>query len=422
MTVYVVGAGPAGMTAAIAAADNGNKVVILEKNEKIGKKLYITGKGRCNFTNRCSFNVFLDNVVVNKKFLFSSLKGFDCEDAISMLEGAGIPLKTERGNRVFPVSDKSSDIIKGFGRLLRERNVVVNLNEKVNSLATENGRVTKIFTDKSVYTDIEAVVVATGGISYPATGSTGDGYRFAEATGHEVVSPVPALTGLFLKNLIAANGEFPWREVPKTQGISLKNVSLKVICEGRTVVDEFGEMLFTDRGISGPAVLTASSKINRLPLEKAYVKIDLKPALSEEILDARILRDFSEKTNCALKNAMIKLLPTGLISLILTASGIGSERKVNSVTREERKRLVDTLKGLTFSIASLEPIERAVVTSGGVSVTDIDPKTMRSKIIKNLYFAGEVIDVDALTGGYNIQIATSTGYCAGSHIFTEDIR
>ncbi|MGN1042767.1 MAG: aminoacetone oxidase family FAD-binding enzyme, partial [Christensenellales bacterium] len=187
-------------------------------------------------------------------------------------------------------------------------------------------------------------------------------------------------------------------------------------------VDEFGEMLFTDKGISGPTVLTASSKINRLPLEKAYVKIDLKPALSEEILDARILRDFSEKTNCALKNAMIKLLPTGLISLILTASGIGAERKVNSVTREERKRLVDTLKGLTFSIASLEPIERAVVTSGGVSVTDIDPKTMRSKIIKNLYFAGEVIDVDALTGGYNIQIATSTGYCAGSHIFTEDMR
>jgi len=419
MTVYIIGAGPAGMTAGIAAADNGNSVVILERNEKIGKKLYITGKGRCNFTNRCEFAAFTENIVTNKKFLYSALKKFDCNDAVNMMESVGIKMKTERGNRVFPESDKSSDVLKGFSRLLSERGVTVKLNERVTDLVIENGEVKEIVTSKEVYRDVSAVVVATGGTSYPATGSTGDGYVFAEKAGLKTVPTVPALTGIYLSALTTPKGAIRWEDIPKIQGISLKNVTLTAYCDGKSVSSEFGEALFTDKGIGGPIVLTTSSRINRLS-GKIVLVLDLKPALSEETLDGRLLRDFDANKNKALKNVLGGLVPSGLIPVILLASGLDGDQKVNCVTKEERKGLIKALKELTFRFKSLEPQERAVVTSGGVAVTEIDPKNMRSKKVKNLYFAGEVLDVDALTGGYNIQIALSTGHCAGSHIFTEE--
>lgn len=421
MTVYVIGAGPAGMSAAIAAAENGNGVVILEKNEKIGKKLFITGKGRCNLTNRTSFLDFTDNIVTNKKFLYSAIKNYDSEDAIRDVESVGIKLKTERGNRVFPESDKSSDILKAFDRMLKANSVKVNLNEKVIDITIKDGKIAEIITDKDSYEDVSAVVVATGGISYPATGSTGDGYRFAKIAGHTVVAPVPALTGIYLSSLISESGKrLSWDGLPKIQGISLKNVSLTICNEGKEIVSEFGEMLFTDKGISGPIVLSGSSRINRIDLRKVTAKIDLKPALSEETLDNRLLREFSDNANKTLKNVLVKLVPSGLIPVIIAASEVFGDKKVNEITKTERKKLVETFKKLTFGVKSLEPIERAVVTAGGVSVNEIEPGSMRSKKIKNLYFAGEVIDVDAYTGGFNIQIAMSTGRCAGSHIYSED--
>lgn len=421
MTVYVIGAGPAGMSAAIAAAENGNGVVILEKNEKIGKKLFITGKGRCNLTNRTSFLDFTDNIVTNKKFLYSAIKNYDSEDAIRDVESVGIKLKTERGNRVFPESDKSSDILKAFDRMLKANSVKVNLNEKVIDITIKDGKIAEIITDKDSYEDVTAVVVATGGISYPATGSTGDGYRFAKIAGHTVVAPVPALTGIYLSSLISESGKrLSWDGLPKIQGISLKNVSLTICNEGKEIVSEFGEMLFTDKGISGPIVLSGSSRINRIDLRKVTAKIDLKPALSEETLDNRLLREFSDNANKTLKNVLVKLVPSGLIPVIIAASEVFGDKKVNEITKTERKKLVETFKKLTFGVKSLEPIERAVVTAGGVSVNEIEPGSMRSKKIKNLYFAGEVIDVDAYTGGFNIQIAMSTGRCAGSHIYSED--
>lgn len=421
MTVYVIGAGPAGMSAAIAAAENGNGVVILEKNEKIGKKLFITGKGRCNLTNRTSFLDFTDNIVTNKKFLYSAIKNYDSEDAIRDVESVGIKLKTERGNRVFPESDKSSDILKAFDRMLKANSVKVNLNEKVIDITIKDCKIAEIITDKDSYEDVTAVVVATGGISYPATGSTGDGYRFAKIAGHTVVAPVPALTGIYLSSLISESGKrLSWDGLPKIQGISLKNVSLTICNEGKEIVSEFGEMLFTDKGISGPIVLSGSSRINRIDLRKVTAEIDLKPALSEETLDNRLLREFSDNANKTLKNVLVKLVPSGLIPVIIAASEVFGDKKVNEITKTERKKIVETLKKLTFGVKSLEPIERAVVTAGGVSVNEIEPGSMRSKKIKNLYFAGEVIDVDAYTGGFNIQIAMSTGRCAGSHIYSED--
>lgn len=419
MSVYVIGAGPAGMMAAIAAADNNNKVILLEKNEKIGKKLYITGKGRCNVTNNCVGTEFMDNVVTNKKFLYSALKQFNSEDTVELIESVGIKLKTERGRRVFPESDKSSDIIKAFAILLENRGVTVKLNENVTDLRVDNNRVTEIVTEKSTYNDVSALVIATGGISYSATGSTGDGYRFARKFGLSLVDPVPSLVGIHLSDLCVGNKRIAWEKLPKLQGLSLKNVQLSAINNGKTVCSEFGEMLFTDKGISGPIALTASARINRLKGD-IRLTIDLKPALTEEVLDARLLREFDVNKNKSLKNIIAELVPTSLVSLIITSAEVDGEKKVNAVTREERKRIIIALKQLTFSYGGLEPIERAVVTAGGVSVSEINSGTMRCKNIENLYFAGEVLDIDALTGGYNIQIAMSTGYLAGSRIFTEE--
>lgn len=409
------------MSAAIAAAHNGNNTVLLEKNEKIGKKLYITGKGRCNVTNNCDFFEFVDNVVSNKKFLYSALRGYGSEEAINDIEATGIKLKTERGNRVFPVSDKSSDILKAFERMLLSAGVVVKLGEEVKNLTVDNGNIVAINTNKNSYTDITAVVVATGGISYSATGSTGDGYRFAKKCGHTIVPPVPALTGIYVRDLLCFdNTVIPYNRLPKIQGISLKNVTLSIWQEARVVYSAFGEMLFTDKGISGPITLSASSNINRLDFGKLRLSIDFKPALSEETLDARLLRDFGGNNNKSLKNVLIGLLPSGLVPIILAATKIDGSKQTNETTKGERQLIIKALKGLVFLPEALEPIDRAVVTAGGISVNDIDPKTMKSKIINNMYFAGEVMDIDAYTGGYNIQLAMSTGHCAGSHIYTEE--
>lgn len=402
------------MTAAINAAKNGHRVVLIEKNEKIGKKLYITGKGRCNLTNCSSFDNYMQNIVSNPKFLFSALRGFDCYDTMNMIEEAGIPLKTERGNRVFPLSDKSSDIIKAFDRLLKSNDVDVHLHEKVQNIRLKNGLVDKITTDKAEYDDVDAIIIATGGISYPTTGSTGDGYNFAKVTGHKVIEAVPGLAGIYLDK--TANGLDLAFDGKSLMGISLKNVRAEILSNGKVILSEFGEMIFTDKGVSGPIILTLSSKINRLELDKLLLKIDLKPAISEEELDARLLREFKANANKDFKNALSSLLPSGLIPFIISYCGIDGNKKINSVTKAERKSLISALKELKFSIKCLEPIEHAVITAGGVDVGDIEPNTMRSKIVKNMYFAGEVIDIDALTGGYNIQLAISTGYMAGNKI------
>ncbi len=419
MSVYVIGAGPAGLMAAITAASNGKDVILIERNEKIGKKLYITGKGRCNVTNMAPFNEFIENVVGNKKFLYSALRQFNNEDTVRIIEEAGIKTKVERGNRVFPESDKSSDIIKAFSILLKRNGVRLNLNERVKKIVLVDNRVEKIITDKDTYTDVSSVVIATGGMSYTLTGSTGDGYEWAKLCGHSVISPVPSLTGIHLSNLHSNVGrEIVWEKLPKVQGISLKNVRLTTYGDNREICSEFGEMLFTDKGISGPIVLTTSAHINRVK-GKIVHKLDFKPALDEETLDSRIIRDIESNGNKVVKNLLLGLVPSGIVPLLILSCGINGDKKANAITKEERRSLVRSLKEMTFSYRSLEPIDRAVVTAGGINVNEIDPRTMRSKKIDNLFFAGEIIDVDALTGGYNIQIALSTGYCAGKNV-TED--
>ena len=417
MKVYVIGAGPAGIAASIAASRKGHSVTLLEKNEKIGKKLYITGKGRCNLTNACSFDEFISNVVTNPKFLYSALRNFGAAETMSLVESGGTELKIERGNRVFPSSDKSSDIIKAFSKLLNQSGVEVRLNERVLSLNSSDNKIIEIVTDKNSYTDCDAVIVATGGMSYPSTGSDGDGYRFAEETGHTVVPVVAALTGMRLSNMYGSGGKtFSFGNLSRLRGVSLKNVRVSVVRNGKMLFEEFGEMIFTDRGVSGPVILTLSSKINRMDFTSLKLQIDLKPALSEEELNSRILRDFSVTLNKDFKNSLDALLPSGLISSVITACGIKPDKKINSVTKEERFSLVKTLKNWTFGIEGCEELSGAVVTAGGVSVKEVNPADMRSKLVENLYFAGEVLDVDAFTGGFNIQIALSTGYCAGSHI------
>lgn len=415
MKIAIIGAGPAGMSAAIAASEQGHDVVLFEKNEKIGKKLYITGKGRCNFTNASDLETIVKNVVTNQKFLYSSLKRFGSEDAMNLMESAGIPLKVERGNRVFPVSDKSSDVIKGFDLLLKRSGVTIRLNEEVLSLVTVDERVVTIKTKKADYDDFDAVIVATGGVSYPLTGSTGDGYRFASSCGHTIVTLVPSLVGIYTDRIQNGNRILDYDRY-KLQGITLKNVSVTAYVNGIKVQEDFGEALFTDKGLSGPIILTLSSKLNRCQPKSISLSLDLKPALDEEKLNERILRDVGEAPNKDFKNFLRGFLPAGMVPLYADLTGVPLDKKVNTLTKEERKHFVSALKGAIFHVCSLEPIERAVVTSGGVSVKEIDAKTMRSKLVSNLYFAGEVIDVDALTGGFNIQIALSTGYAAGSQL------
>lgn len=396
MKIAIIGGGPAGMMCAIKAAEN-HQVTIFEKNEKLGKKLFITGKGRCNLTNYCDEREFLKNIVNNSSFMYSSIYSFSPFNTYYYFEELGLPLKVERGNRVFPASDKSSDVIRAYEKKLKTLGVKINLNYEVTSIEKVDGKF--IINGRE---NFDKVVIASGGISYKLTGSTGDGYKFAKDFGHKVIDQVPGLIGINLKNNFSL------------AGLTLKNVELKVLKDKKILSREFGEMLFTHRGISGPIVLTTSSKINRLKDFEMY--LDLKPALDTEKLDARILRDFHENQNKNLENVMKSLLPRDLIIYVLESAGISGDKKVNQITKEDRERLVRTIKNFSLKFDSLDDIDRAIVTSGGVDVKDIDPKTMESKKVKGLYFIGEVLDIDGLTGGFNIQIANSTGYSCGINL------
>ena len=412
MEVSVIGAGAAGLIAAYAAARNNNSVTIYERNEKSGKKIYITGKGRCNVTNCVPPYEFLKNVVNNSKFLTGAINNFSPEDLMALLEEGGLKLKIERGNRVFPVSDKASDVTKCLEKLCIKAGVKFIFNAKVNKITVLDSTVSDIIVEidsktKAIKTD--KVIVCTGGISYPSTGSTGDGYNFAKVMGHNVIEPKPALCGINLK------GNF----FTSLQGLSLKNVNLTTTFNGKKINSEFGEFMFTHFGISGPVVLTVSSLINRLDLNCVTFSLDLKPALTVEQLNERLLRDFSSSPNKAIKAVMKALLPVALIDEVLKRSAIEGDKKVNSISRVERNTLINVLKNFEMKPLSLRSFNEAIVTSGGVDVKQISPKTMESKFVNGLYFCGEVLDVDAFTGGFNLQIAFSTGYAAGSSIFDE---
>lgn len=403
--VIVIGGGASGLMAAYASAKNGNDTTLLEKNEKLGKKIYITGKGRCNLTNDCTPDVFLQNVVHGSKFLTGAAYAFPAASTMSFMEEFGLALKVERGNRVFPLSDHASDVTKTLERACRSVGVKIRLNETVERITVDNGAVTGVVGSSGAYA-CDCAIVATGGVSYPTTGSTGDGYRFAIDAGHAVVSPVPSLVGLELcENLTVA------------QGITLKNVILTAKRGGKVISSRMGELLITHYGISGPLVLSLSAEINRLPLQEISLTLDFKPALDDKTLDARLLRDFGERKNETLKNIIRGLLPGGLGACVLGLAGISPEVRANSVTRQMRESLVHILKGLPLTPKALRGFGEAVVTSGGISLKEIDPKTMESKLISGLRFCGEVLDVDAFTGGFNLQIAFSTGYLAGDSIY-----
>lgn len=401
--VIVVGGGPAGMMAAIYAA-NKNKVTLIEKNSKLGKKLFITGKGRCNITNSKDVSEFFDNIPVNPNFMYSSLYSFTNEDTMNFFKQLGVELKIERGNRVFPKSDKSSDVIKAFEKELNHKNVNVLLNSKVSEVVYEDNKITSLVLENGKELTGDYFIFATGGLSYPQTGSTGEGLEFSKKLGHSIVEPKAALVPIEVKE--------DW--VKELQGLSLINVELSIQDSSKTLYSEFGEMLFTHFGISGPIVLSASKVVNRKNNLKAV--INLKPALTKEDLDKRIQKDFLKYANKDFKNSLSDLLPKKLIDVVVRLSGIDENKKVNSITKEERKNLVHLLQNFQLTIKGLRPIAEAIITSGGVTVKEIDPSTMRSKLVDNLYFAGEMIDVDAYTGGFNIQIALSTGYLAGTSI------
>lgn len=397
------------MMAAVAAAGNGHKVVLFEKNEKLGKKLYITGKGRCNITNACDKDTFFENIVSNPKFFYRAFYRLNNFDVIDFFENLGLKTKTERGNRVFPQSDKSSDVIAVLKKELERLGVEIRYNSEVGDILFENGVVCgiKLKNTDEVYA-ADAVVVATGGLSYPLTGSTGDGYRFAKKAGHTVTDLSPSLVPLYVSETF----------VKELMGLTLKNISITVMSGQKEIYRDFGELLFTHFGVSGPVILSASRFL--IPYinsgEQLILKIDLKPALTLQQLDLRILRDFEEFKNKQFKNSLNRLLPNKLIDVIIRLSHIDPNKQVNSITREERLNLALLLKNFTLKIEKLGSFSQAVITKGGISVSEVNPSTMESKLIKNLYFAGEVLDLDALTGGFNLQIAWSTGYLAGKSI------
>ncbi len=402
MTTIVIGGGPAGLISAYFRAVRGEDVYLIEKNEKPGKKLYITGKGRCNVTNDCDVDEFLSNVVTNAKFLNGAIRRFPPEKFMEFLSGK-TKLKTERGNRVFPLSDKASDVTKCLCAYAEEAGAEIKLNEKVLSINASDGKIVSVVTDKATY-PCDNVIVCTGGLSYPSTGSTGDGYAFAKSFGHTIISPVAALSGVNLK------GDF----YKNLHGLSLKNVAISVVNGKKKIYSDFGEMLFTHFGVSGPTIISASSFINRLNLRDVYISLDLKPALTEEQLDARVLRDFEKYKNKAIKNSLDDLLPKAMIPVIIKAACINGDIKNNELKAENRRKIVAAIKDFRMYPHSLRDLNEAIVTSGGVSVKEIDPKTMESKLVKGLFFAGEVIDADALTGGFNITIAACTAYSAGN--------
>ena len=412
--IIVIGGGPAGMFAAIAAAETGSQVILLEKNEKLGKKLFITGKGRCNITNAGDMDNLFANVMTNAKFLYSAFYSYDNQRVIDFFERNGLRTKTERGNRVFPVSDHSSDVIATLQKVLKEKKVKVMLHTQVQSLLMESSGedapeniVTGVKLTDGTTMPADAVIIATGGFSYQTTGSTGDGYRFAKEAGHTVTDIRPSLVPFLAKE----------DYVRQMQGLSLKNVEVRILNEKKLLYQEFGEMLFTHFGVSGPVVLSASSYaakiIKKTPLR---MDIDLKPALSKEQLDARILRDFDEAKNKQFKNSLNHLFPAKLIPVMIKRSGIDPEKQVNEVTAEERKRLVDLTKAFSVTLTGLRGYNEAIVTQGGVNVKEVNPSTMESKKLQGLYFAGEVLDLDGVTGGFNLQIAWSTGMLAGRSV------
>ena len=407
--IAVIGGGPAGMFAAINLADFGMNVTLFERNPRLGKKLAITGKGRCNITNNCTRDEFLSNVPTNPKFLFGALSAFSTQDTIEFFESRGVPVKTERGNRVFPVSDKAIDVVRALSTECSDKVNVVH--EKVEQILCKDGRAVGLMTPSGEHR-FDAVLLATGGKSYPLTGSDGNGYNLVKALGHTIVKPLPSLVPL------EAHGSL----CKRLQGLSLKNVGIKFTDKqtGKMLYEDFGEMMFTHFGVTGPTILSATSHIRRENYTGITLSIDLKPALDEKTLDKRILSDFSEANNKDFVNSLSKLLPAKLIEPIVGLTGIDPRKKVNTITKEERKRIVDVLKGLTVPLKGPRPIDEAIVTNGGVSTKEINPGTMQSKIIDGLYFAGEVIDVDAYTGGFNIQIALSTAFLAARHISGRD--
>jgi predicted Rossmann fold flavoprotein len=417
LKTIVIGGGASGLLACYYASEYSD-VILLEKNDKLGKKLYITGKGRCNVTNCAPTNEFFNNVVSNPKFLYSAIKGFDYSKTMEFFESQGLKLKVERGNRVFPESDKSNDIIKTLQKAIENRNVDIHFSEKVIDFEVDGRFISTVVTDKCKY-KCDKVILATGGKSYPLTGSIGDGYNFAEKLGHTIVPLKSALVALNTNLVYGIDGrKFKCKELPKLQGLSLKNVQASIINKDskKILFSEFGEMLFTETGVSGPIILSLSSRINRLDLHNILLVIDLKPALNVDKLDDRIVRDFALQSNKQFKNSLNGLLPSSLVPFYIAICGIDKEKELNSISKKERCDLVYLLKNLTFTIDSLDSIERAIITAGGINTKEINPKNMKSKLIDNLYFSGEIIDVDALTGGFNLQIAFATGYLAGSNI------
>ncbi len=405
-STVIIGGGAAGLVACGFAAEHSDKVYIIEKNNKLGKKLRITGKGRCNITNSAEIEDFFANIPTNPRFLYSALYSFTNTDIINLLQTLGVKTKTERGGRVFPVSDNAHDVADALSRFALKKNVEL-ICDTASKLLIKNGSVVGVKT-KSGREFFGKVILSSGGASYPVTGSNGEGYKLAESAGHTIKMPTPSLIPVETKEKL------------ELSGLSLKNVTLTLLnAKGKPIYSELGEMLFTHFGISGPLVLSASAHMKDFPKKEYLLKLDLKPALSIEKLDARILRDFEEEKNKDIINGLDKLLPKALIPVIIERSGINERKKINAITKEERRTLAENIKGFTLTPSAFRPIEEAIITSGGINVREINPSTMESKISPGLFFAGEIIDVDAYTGGYNLQIAWSTGYLAGSSVYDE---
>ena len=413
--VIVIGGGPAGMMAAITAAEYGNNVTIIEKNSDFGKKLLITGKGRCNITSSLYMSEFIKNTPGNGQFLYSAFQNYTNTDIIDFLKRQGLEVKEERGNRIFPVTDKSIDVLNCFKSKINELKIKKLFNTRVQKILVQNGEVLGVRTDKEII-QTDKIILATGGKSYPLTGSTGDGYLIAKNIGHKVTEIRPSLVPLVI---------YEKNECKEMQGLSLRNVGIKIIDESKNklIYEDFGEMIFTHFGISGPTILSGSAHLVRykkiddlMKEQKIKLQIDLKPALTEEQLDERILRDFKEFKNKQFKHALDKLLPQKMIPIVIEKTKINEEKRVNEITKEERRNLVKVLKKFELTIKDFRPVEEAIITSGGINIKEINPKTMESKLVKGLYFAGEIIDVDSYTGGFNLQIAYSTGYTAGMHV------
>ena len=428
MKVVVIGGGPAGMLASIAAAQNDNKVILLEKMHSLGRKLLITGKGRCNITSSLNISDFIQNIPGNGKFLYSSFRNYTNLDIINLLKKHGVKVKNERGNRVFPVSDKSKDVLQALIEELRLLNVQIRTDAKVKEIITNNSKIAVgVILESGEKMIADKVILATGGMSYPATGSTGDGYKIAEKLGHTVTAIKPSLVPIIAKNKNETESQIKESIYKNSlcickelQGLSLKNVGIKIKNKEKVIYEDFGEMIFTHFGISGPTILSSSAHLLRTKnieseLNKGNIKliIDLKPALTYEKLDLRIRRDFEKEINKQFKNSLDSLLPKKLIDAIINLSKINPNKKVNEITKQERSILVKLLKEFSITLQGFRPIDEAIVTAGGINIKEINPKTMESKIIKGLFFAGEIIDVDAYTGGFNLQIAYSTGYTAG---------